>query len=909
MSKKYMRRKRKISLILIIILTAGIVLPLFGSRGLVVRAAGEEPSLSYFATKEQLMNSFDISEKDFDKQKQGFINFGKYKDVPAGGSAEYFYTCPWIIVGKDEGSEKDNVILYAAASLDLGYFWETEDSVDHPAPDKKNYENYENITYESGTAPSEVYMNHYGTSDLRKKLIEIQKDSRYFTASEQALMLPSAISNTDTLNKRAYTVEDKLYAPGAVADSSDSYLLFGSKGRMLKAYPLGDGNFQFSYSWTRSPDTGIYGMPGNVYVLKEASRNKFEISDERVCRIIEGYQPAVDLDLTNVLFASSVPIAKSVDGKELTALDAMNLRMDGKDSKFPGASLSSTDDKISYSGVPGGAYLVVQGKTQGNKDWYYRTSASGTGSLRWADISVTSNLPDQSVDIGESSFSKCKIWLETTDASDGFTYAISGKNESEPEENKEITSVKITDIEKPDPEQVFDISAVCDTEGLANHTPSVKWYEEDGKTEVTRTNPEYEKKYVASVELNAASGYTFAEADKMAATVNGENAKISVSADKKTATVTYEFEVGPNLPRIRFDVDAFQGRYDGLPHSLTVSLNTSADVTISYGERGSDGKVDYTKFGSNPPEYIKAGKYPVYIKLESDGYAPVEDYEATITISPRPITIALEDQEVVWRKNLPVARDKYKITKGELASGDKIADVNITVGPNNLKAGETGWIALFNGDVKIRNDEGEDVSDCYLITNERGKLTVLHNASLPPLDITVDKTKKEYKVGEELNVDDLKVTVRYEDGYTEEVAGFTTNAEDIDMSTPGEKTLVVTYQGEDNEITIRVVSESDSKDDGGDDKKTDGDDKKDKDDTKKDNSSGSGTKDNSDGSGSKSGSSGKTSGTGIGGLISAVQTGDASPVMLSILAVIGSELTAIGVLSFKTFKSGRKKKG
>lgn len=897
MSKKYVRRK--ISLILIIILTAGIVTPLFGSRELVVKAAGEEPSVRYFATKEQLMNSFDISEKDFNKQKQGFINFGKYKSV-AGGSAENFYTCPWIIVGKDEGNEKDNVILYAAAALDLGYFWETEDSADHQAPDKKNYENYENITYESGTAPSEVYMNHYGTSDLRKKLIEIQKDSRYFTASEQALMLPSVISNTDTLNNNAYTVEDKLYAPGAVADSSDSYLLFGSKGRMLKAYPLGDANFQFGYSWTRSPDTGSYGNPGNAYVLSEASRSKFEISDVRVCQVVEGYQPAVDLDLTNVLFASSVPIAESVEGKELIAMDAMNLRMDGKNSQFSGVKLSYTNEEIQYEGVPGNGknYLVVQGKTADGKDWYCRMAASNTKrAISWD--TVKGMIPD--ILSGETGFEKCKVWLETTDASDGLTYAVSGINESEPEENKEITSVKITGLEKPDPEKVFDITAVCDTEGVADHTPSVKWYEEDGKTDAG-TNPEYEKKYVASVELTAASGYTFAEAGKIAATVNGETAKISVSADKKTATVTYEFEVGENLPKIKFDVDAFSGQYDGLPHSLRVTLNTAADVTISYGERDGDGKIIYAAPGSNPPEYIKAGKYPVYIKLESNGYAPVEDYEATVTINPRPITIDLEDQEVVWRKNLPVARDKYKITKGELVSGDEIVDVNITAGPNNLKAGETGWIALFNGDVKIRNDEGEDVSDSYLITNERGKLTVLHNTSLPPLDITVDKTKKEYKVGEELNVDDLTVTVRYEDGYTEEVAGFTTNAEDIDMSVPGEKTLVVTYQGEENEITIRVVKDSGNSGNSGDDKKTDTDGKKNTD--KKNNSSGSGTKGTSDGSGS----SGKTSGTGIGGLISAVQTGDASPIVLSILAVIGSELTGIGVLSFKAFKGGRKKK-
>ncbi len=894
MNKKYMRRKT--SLILIMILTAGIATPLFGNRELAVKAAGEDPSVRYFATKEQLMSHNWCGTQGQDAT--GYLNFGKEKSTGA--------VKKWYIIGKDKGTAKDNVILFSRDEPNdsAAYFWNSglsDSELSGAYWDKISGEREfsngiktetENLEYKDGSNPKKVYVNHYGVSDIRKKFLEREKDEALFSKAEQSLMLSTKISTTDTLNNKIYTVTDKLYAPAT--NGKDDYLLFGSgeaEEDMIKAYPKGAYP---SYLWTRTPSANYY----QAYVYDIPTMKL--VGGTEVFKVFEHFQPAFDLDLTDVLFASAAPTKRAVRKETLTTADALELRLDGKN-KLPDASVSFTNDRIRYNGASGSAYLVVQGRAK-DKDWYCEIPASGgQQTVEWE--TVKQELPAVLGD--ETGFSKCKVWLETTDTSDGFTYAVSGTNETEPEENKEITSVNITDIEKPDPEKVFDISAVCDTEGVASHTPSVKWYEEDGKTEVAGANPEYEKKYVASIELKADSGYTFA--DKVTATVNGETAKISVDTDKKTVTVTYEFEVGPNLPRIKFDVDAFSGQYDGLPHSLTVSLNTAADVTISYGERGSDGKVDYTRFGSNPPEYIKAGKYPVYIKLESDGYAPVEDYEATITINPRPITIALEDQEVVWRKNLPVARDKYKITKGELASGDKIADVNITAGPSNLKAGETGWIALFNGDVKIRNDEGEDVSDCYLVTNERGKLTVLHNASLPPLDITVDKTKKEYTVGEELNIDDLTVTVRYEDGYTEEVAGFTTNAEDIDMSTPGEKTLVVTYQGEDNEITIRVVKKSDGNGSDSDDKKKDDDDKKNSD--KKNNSSGSGTKGTSGGSGNKSGSSGKTSGTGIGGLISAVQTGDASPIMLSILAVIGSELTAIGVLSFKTFRGGRKKKG
>ena len=74
---------------------------------------------------------------------------------------------------------------------------------------------------------------------------------------------------------------------------------------------------------------------------------------------------------------------------------------------------------------------------------------------------------------------------------------------------------------------------------------------------------------------------------------------------------------------------------------------------------------------------------------------------------------------------------------------------------------------------------------------------------------TVQKTTRLYTVGEKLDTDDIRITVQNGSGQYTVVEQYTTNAPEIDMSTTGEKTLIVTYKcgGERYraEITITVV--------------------------------------------------------------------------------------------------------
>ena len=69
------------------------------------------------------------------------------------------------------------------------------------------------------------------------------------------------------------------------------------------------------------------------------------------------------------------------------------------------------------------------------------------------------------------------------------------------------------------------------------------------------------------------------------------------------------------------------------------------------------------------------------------------------------------------------------------------------------------------------------------------------------------KTTRLYTVGDTLNDDDILITVHNGAGSTDTVETYTTNADSIDMSTTGTKTLVVsyTYNGESLQASVPIT--------------------------------------------------------------------------------------------------------
>lgn len=248
---------------------------------------------------------------------------------------------------------------------------------------------------------------------------------------------------------------------------------------------------------------------------------------------------------------------------------------------------------------------------------------------------------------------------------------------------------------------------------------------------------------------------------------------------------------------IEYSAVGYSGTYDGQVHSIDVNVTNPVDTTVTYS-------TDGTNYGAEKPQFTGAGNHTVYYKIEKENYNTINESQ-TVTISKKDITITAGEQNVMW--GTAIDQSQYTVSENSLVTGDTIDEVTLT--PSTTLFTENGTITISS--VKIVNAAGIDVTDNYNISKVNGILKVNHDTDLAPSRIEASKIKTSYMVGDTLNVDDITVTVYYEDGYSKEVTGYTTNASDIDMSVIKDKILTVTYMenGEiktaDITITIQVI--------------------------------------------------------------------------------------------------------
>ena len=443
-----------------------------------------------YVTKEQLMNSFKPY-SDGTAANYGKIVFGKN----SSGTAQ-----EWYILGKDEGVSGDNTIIFAASPI------ATEQTFEDDAKNNKAFQSSFGV-YVSN--PSEVYPNHYGASDLRVALQDMATKASYFTTAEQGLMNATTVTTKDTKNSNVtYTTTDKLYALqgdldnqylwAGTSDSTvlamNSYWSNGSRFRLRSPFDYG-----FSAALLAYPGQSV-GFDGVIWDL--------------------AVQPASNLNLSSVLFASSAKAASSdtVESHTIASGTAMTLRLNGTGKNIGTVTYNSTigDIKATKGSTEGDVALVVQGN-DGINDWYYSKKIDAAETVNASDIMSALNLSSD-IDL-----SACKIWLEITDT-DGMIYAIGA--------TEVITSVEITDIDTPVSNTALDTGAACATTGVSSTTPQITWTP-SGST------AGYNTSYTASITLTADTGYEFT--DSTTATVLGNSATSVTKNDDGTLTVTYAF--------------------------------------------------------------------------------------------------------------------------------------------------------------------------------------------------------------------------------------------------------------------------------------------------------------------------------------------------------------------------------
>lgn len=853
--------KKGTAVILSAALMAGLVPFMPHSVSKVQAAAGsKEPSVTAYATKEQLMD------KTFTPNYKGISDIvGKL----AFGNDEDGNIQEWYILGKDGGvnNVKDNTIIFAADSIKKEQIFEDISSGSTTKTYKEEYGNYGN------NAPQEVYASHYGASELRKVLQDMVRDDNdtYFSDAEKAIMNEVKVTTEDSDYKR-YTISDKLYAPGC-----DSYNYLSHK-ELLIAVNTNTKKIASSIYWavgepfwTRTPRYGgsISELTANPYEIQNSYRIEGHDVNEKLA-----VRPLANLNLATVLFASSATAATSDSAVYGTIAEgtAMRLRINGKNKdigsvyyNFENGYIRATKGSISDT-----VSLVIQGN-DGTNDWYYSKKIDKTDTVKVSDIQRALNISD------DIDWRNCQIWLETTDE-DRMTYAVPA----------EISTVFATKDQLMDSVLHYDGTPDCigKLELGKNEDGAYSWYilgkdnNIDGDNTVIFTvsplatgikfNPDnndvtfqegmgtytyydYVPTTVSSDHYGAcelrqnllsiadSSRFTATEKSLMQATTlnmwdtlnsdsytvsdklyvpgggygdldikigtfdkiilpmrtfwnnsqdsafwlrtaDTDHALIAVCGDKVGSRY---FESAENVCAVRAasnlnlssvlfasSATAFYSQTDEA--SVDVTSPSSTNVTYS-----TDGKT----YSTNNPVFTDVGEYTVCYKIEKSNYDTVTG-EKKVVIAKKDLEVKVDDQKIVWGNDI----DNTKYNVSGLTEGDGISEIT-------LKAGTTAL--TDNGTISVRSiaitNGSKDVTSNYDIALSDGKLVIEHNTSLAPTRLDAHKKKTAYEAGEILNVDDITVTAYYEDGYSEQITAYTTNADELDMNTVGEKILAVSY--------------------------------------------------------------------------------------------------------------------
>ena len=631
------RFKKGTAVALTAALLAGLVPALPGATVSVKAAGGttKSPSVSTYATKDQLMDGTFKPNSKGTAETVGKLVFGKNSD---GNPQE------WYILGADSGVSggKDNTIIFATSPIATKQVFENDSS--------------KNKTFDSSfgvyaSNPTEVYPNHYGASDLRVALKSMANglNENYFTTAEQNLMNATTVTTKDRLNGATYTTTDKLYALQEDFYDRQKLLAGTSDSTVLARYRYwSSGGDEF---WLRT-----------AYISKEwqaVLAIPYQSVDQNSVSTKQAVQPASNLNLSYVLFASAATAASSgTESGSITDDMSMTLRLDGTGKDIGTVTYNTTtgDIKVVKGSTAQTVSLVVQGN-DGTDDWYYSkkidTSETVNASAIKSALSFSSDI----------NLSDCKIWLETTDNTENLTYAVNAT-----EIVVSVSSVAITDIDTPVSNTALDIEASCTTEGVSSTTPQITWTPSD-------TTAGYNTSYTASITLTAAIGYKFA--DNVTATVSGNPATSVTKNADGTLTVTKEFTTdkrkiesvaAPTVPENNtftayygydgYDTTPISGTNTELGKTATVTFEgttspTTEDMAVTWTIESDGGVYDKTPEAENIFRWtIPESALTNYNAANCQGYdTSTGNITGTITVKNKaatPVAITGTDSSITY---------------------------------------------------------------------------------------------------------------------------------------------------------------------------------------------------------------------------------------------------------------------
>ena len=533
MQQKHHSVKGRIVGLLSGVLTFGMaagIIPGGGTETVLNAQAAEaisEPSVTDYATREQLMNdTFKPDNKTGVGTNIGKLIFGKNSD----GTAQ-----KWYILGQD-GVVPNNTLIFA----------------DRPIAEKVQfYSSTDNRTVMGGT----IYPNNYQYSDLGNKLEELERN--YFSSQELTLMKDTNIkfetsknpNRKDSVLKRLYVLEADAYQ----RRNGSIYAGQGSGTRISIAKYC--SNADTSEFWLRSitNETTEPNVYQNVQFVNVANG---EVMGAKTVTEELDVWPAVDLDLSNVLFASSY------DGSNINNRDGMILRLNGKNKDIGTVTYNPRTNTVTVK--PGKTEkvvrLVVQYGKNANERGIFNRSVGTDQTLTGSEIFGNVNASD--ID-----WSKCKIWLETKE--DGMFYAV------EATEDTTLATIDsiVAKIDEPEGGETLSTSVDAGDHVKAELT----WMDNNQTVPANEKAKYYRACYTAHITFTPAKGYAFADSTKIQ--INDKKGT-SVPIDGKITVETPFFSSKDKLKSIT------------APASITVANGTA------YEDMNLPAQVDIVTEGS-----------------------------------------------------------------------------------------------------------------------------------------------------------------------------------------------------------------------------------------------------------------------------------------------------------------------
>lgn len=240
-------KKKGVALLLCVSMLSALSLSAVDSLKTNAAEKTTAPSVTAYASKDDLENKFAP-----DSGNIGKLKFGKSNQE-------------WYILGIDSGvnSGKDNTAIFAASNMSGTLAFQAD--YEYDTSDNKYYYKGDRtisgagVTYEGSSSLTRFYANHYGLSDARNTLREMIGDSsNYFTSKEIELMNETTVKTEDLFNTnedtpRSYTTSDKLYLPyGNYNTNNQIYIGSDDSKKLGYSNYWGTG----AWFWLRAPCSG-----------------------------------------------------------------------------------------------------------------------------------------------------------------------------------------------------------------------------------------------------------------------------------------------------------------------------------------------------------------------------------------------------------------------------------------------------------------------------------------------------------------------------------------------------------------------------------------------------------------------------------------------------------------------------